>query len=130
MKVAKVTPVFKGCENADLSNYRQISVCPLVSKILEQLMYNRLYKHLSNSKILYPKQLSFQKVHSTNHALLKLVDQIYESFENEYTIVFFIYQSKAFETVDHKILLKKSEIYGISDTHLQRFRNYLSSRKQ
>ena len=49
-------------------------------------MYNQLYKHLSNSKMLYPKQVGFQKGHSTDHTLLQLVDQIYESFErNEYT---------------------------------------------
>ena len=94
-------------------------------------MYNRLYRHLSNSKILYPKHFGFQNGHSTDHALLQLVDQIYESFErNEYTIGVFIDLSKAFDTVDHNILLKKLEIYGISGTHLQWFRNYLSNRKQ
>ena len=94
-------------------------------------MYNRLFKHLSNSKILYPTQLGFQKDHSTDHALLQLVDQIYESFERrESTIRVFIDLSKAFDTVDHNIVLKKIEIYGISDTHLQWFQNYLSNRKQ
>ena len=111
MKIAKVTPVFKGGDSADLSNYRPISVLPCFSKILERLMYNRLYKHL--------------KGHSTDHALLQLVDQIYESFErNEYTIGVFIDLSKAFDTVDHNNLLKKLEIYGISGTRLQWFRNY------
>ena len=80
MKIAKVTPVFKGGNSAGLSNYRPISVLPCVSKILERLMYNRLYKHLSSSKILYPKQFGFQKSHSTDHALFQLIDQIYESF--------------------------------------------------
>ena len=91
MKIAKVTPVFKGGDSADLSNYRPISVLPCFSKILERLMYNRLYKHLSNLRIVYPKQFVFQKGHSTNHALLQLVDQIYESFErNKYAIGVFI----------------------------------------
>ena len=131
MKIAKVTPVFKWGDSADLNNYRPVSVLPCFSKILERLMYNRLCKHLSNSKILYPKQFRFQKGHSTDHALLQLVEQIYESFErNEYTIGVFIDLSKAFDTVDHNILLKKLEIYVISDTHLQWFRNYLSNRKQ
>ena len=75
-------------------------------------MYNRLYKHLSNSKILYPKQFGFQKGHSTDHALLQLVDQIYESFErNEYTIGAFIDLYKAFDTADDNILLKKITAY-------------------
>ena len=81
-------------------------------------------------KILYPKQLGFQKGLSTDRALLQLVDQIYESFErNEYTIEVFIDLSKALDTINHNILLKKLEIYGISGTHLQWFRNYLSNRK-
>ena len=131
MKIAKVTPVFKGGDSADLSNYRPISVLPCFSKILERLMYNRLYKHLSNSKILYPKQFGFQKSHSTDHALLQLADQIYESFElNEYITGVFIDLSKTFDTVDHDIMLKKLENYGISGTHVQWFRNYLSNRKQ
>ena len=125
MKIAKVTPVFKEGDSADLSNYRPISVLPCFSKFLERLMYNGLYKHLSNSRILYPKQFRFQKGHSTDHALLQLVDQIYESFErNEYTKGVFIDLSKVFDTVDHNSLLKKLETCGISGTHFQWFRNY------
>ena len=91
MKIAKVTTVLKGGDSTDLSNYRPVAVLPCFSKILERLMYNWLYRHLSNSKILYPKQFGFQKGHSTDHALLQLVDQIYESFEcNEYKIGVFI----------------------------------------
>ena len=71
-------------------------------------MCNRLYKLLSKSKIIYPKQFRFQKDHSTDLGLLQLVDQIYESFErNEYRIGVFIDLSKASGTVDHNILLKK-----------------------
>ena len=71
-------------------------------------MYNRLFKHLSNSKILYPKQFGFQKGHSTDHSLLQLVDQIYESFEHrESTIRVFIDLSKAFDTVNQNMVLKK-----------------------
>ena len=67
-------------------------------------------KHVSNLKILYPKQFGFQQGHSTNHPLLQLIDQIYESFEhNEYKIGVFIDLSKAFVTVDQNILLKKLE---------------------
>ena len=94
---------------ADLSKYWQISVLPCFFKnFFERLMYNRLFKHLSNSKILYPKQFGFQKGHSTDHSLLQLVDQIYESFERrESTIRVFINLSKAFDTVDQNIVLKK-----------------------
>ena len=77
-------------------------------------------KHLSNLKIRYPKQFDFQKGHSNDHALLQLVDRIYESLQrNEYTIGVFIDLFKAFDTVEHNVLLKKLEIYGISGIHLQ-----------
>ena len=131
MEIVKVTPVFKEGGSADLSNYRPISLLSCFSKILERLMYNRLYKHLSNLKTLYPKEFGFQKSHSTDHALLQLVDQIYESFEHkEYTIGVFIDLSKAFDIVDHNILLKKLETYSIAGMHPQWFRNYISNRKQ
>ena len=75
-------------------------------------MYNWLYKHLSNLKIIYPRQFGFQKGHATDHALLQLVDQIYESLEpNKYTIGVFIDLSLTFHTVGYNISLKKLEVY-------------------
>ena len=129
MKIAKVTPLFKGDNSADLSNCHPISLLSCFSKILERLIY--FINLLSNMRILYPKQFGFQKGYSTDHVLLQLADQFYEYFErNEYTIGVLIDLSKAFDTVDYSILLKKLEICGISGMHLQWFRNYLSNRKQ
>ena len=83
-------------------------------------MYNQLYKHLSNLKILYPKQFGIQKSHSADQALLQLVDQIYEFFErNEYTIGVFVDLSKAFDHVDYNILPKKIQFYCKPGMHLQ-----------
>ena len=94
-------------------------------------MYNRLCKYRNNLKTPYPKQFRFQKGHSTNYALLQFVDQICKSFDrNKYTMGVSTGLSKAFDIVDHNILLKQLKIYGISGTHLQRFQNYLSNRKQ
>ena len=81
--------------------------------------------------MLHSQQFGFQKGYSTEHAISQLVDQIYESFENgNYIIGIFVDLSKAFDTVDYTILLKKLEIYGITIANLAWFRSYLKNRRQ
>ena len=94
-------------------------------------MYNRLYKHLQENNILYHKQFGFQKFYSTDYAIVQLIDQISNSFEqNNFTPGVFIDLSKAFDTVNHDILLKKLSIYGIQNNNLNWFQSYLLQRKQ
>ena len=94
-------------------------------------MYNRLFKYLSENSILYKKQFGFQTSHSTEHAILLLVNQLYQSFdESKFTLGIFIDLSKAFDTVDHKILAKKLELYGIKNCNLRWFESYLLNGKQ
>ena len=81
LKIAKVTPVFKAGKNTELINYRPISVLPCLFKILERVMYNRLYKYLLDSSIPYNKQFDFQEGHSTDHAILQLLDQIHNNLK-------------------------------------------------
>ena len=93
-------------------------------------MHTQIYNYLQENKIFYSKQVGFQTVHSTDHAIIQLVEEIYENFEkNKYTLGVFIDLIKPFDTVDHKILLRKREIYGISGITLKWSENYLTNRK-
>ena len=131
MKIAKVSPIFKKGDKSILSNYRPISVLPCFSKILECIMYNRLYAYVAENNILFNKQFGFRAGHSTEHALLELIDQINDSFNGKsYFLGIFIDLSKAFDTVDHKILLKKLQHYRIKGKNLSWFESYLTGRKQ
>ena len=131
LKIVKVTPAFKTDDLKEISNYRPISVLPCFSKILERIMHNRLYSYLVKEKILYSKQFGFQKGHSTEHAIAQLANQIHELFENDnYTLGVFIDLSEAFDAIDHAILFKKLESYGIKDIIVAWFRSYLTNRKR
>ena len=131
MKIAQVTPVFKSGNTSLMTNYQPISALPCFSKMLERIMYNRLYKYLTGNNLLYCKQFEFQKGHSPEHAVLQLIEQINQSFEkNEFTLVVFADLSKAFDTVDHQILFKKLEYYGIAGNNLRWFENSLKGRQQ
>ena len=94
-------------------------------------MYNRLFKYLTNNKVLYKKQFGFQEGHYTEHAIMQLIDNINNSFEkNHFTLGVFIDLSKAFDTVDHYILITKLKQYGIQGNNIRWFQSYLSNRKQ
>ena len=108
LKIAPVSPVYKTGAVGDLTNYRLISVLPCFPKILKRIMYNCLLSYVSKEKILYSKQFGFQSGHSTEHAILQLPNQICKSFENNlYILVVYIEFSKAFDTVNHSLIIKK-----------------------
>ena len=131
LKIARVTPSFKGGENYELGNYRPISVQPCFSKILEKIMYNCLYKYLTDNSILYKKQFGFQEGHSIEYTIVQLVDQIRNSFESkQYALGVFVDLSKAFDTVNHRVLISKLENYRISGKNLLWYISYLTNRTQ
>ena len=126
-----MSPIYKKDEEFFLINYRPISLLSCFSKLLELIMYNRFFKFLSENSILYEKQLGFQTSHSNEHAILLLVNQLYQLFDEiKFTLGILIDLSKSFDKVDHRIITEKLQLYGIIGHKLRWFENYLSNRKQ
>ena len=131
LKIANVVPIFKSGDDMVFSNYRPVSILPMFSKLLEWLAYNRLVEFINDNKLLYDFQFGFQRGKSTQLAVMMLVDKITEALDNKECVVgIFLDFSKAFDTVDHDILLLKLEKYGIHGTELQWLKDYLSNRRQ
>ena len=107
-------PSYKKGDKSECCNYRQISLIPNISKIIEKATYTRLYNFLEKYNSLYKKQFEFRNSHSTNHALISMTEKIRESPDNnEYSCALFLDFQKAFDTVNHNILLKKLHHNGI-----------------
>ena len=131
MKMAKVIPFYKSGNVQEFSNYRPVSLLPQFSKILEKLFYKRLLSFIEKHSILSNNQYGFRANHSTAYAITELVESITDAVDdNKYSVGVFIDLKKAFDTIDHKILLDKLEIYGIRGTVLRWIESYLCNRKQ
>ena len=131
LKIAKVVPIFKTGDDTLFTNYRPISLLPSTSKVVERVIFNQLYTYFETNKLFYGSQYGFRKRHSTEFAALELVDKLLNMMDKgQVPLGIFLDLSKAFDTLDHKIMIKKLEFYGVSDGPGKLLESYLSNRKQ
>lgn len=131
LKIAKVSPIFKSGSNSLFSNYRPISVLSLVNKIFEKILYQRLNHFLTSMKFFCTQQYGFRQKSSTTNAVIDLVNKIQRHLDDREDVLgLFLDLSKAFDTVDHNILLAKLERAGVRGVPLDLFKSYLSNRSQ
>ena len=131
LKIARIVPIFKSGDPSLLNSYRPISVLSFFSKFFEKMVYNIVFDILYENKVLYDYKFEFRSKHSIQHALITLVKRITSSLDvGNIVIPLFIDFKKAFDTVNHQILLRKLYAYGIRGTLLKWFKDYLTGRSQ
>ena len=111
LKIAKVIPIFKKGDKSECCNYRPISLLNVFNKILEKLVYTRVVSFLKKNRIIYTNQFGFRSNHSTNHALINVLDKLYEGLDKgEMAIGVYLDVEKAFDCINHSMLLDKCNI--------------------
>ena len=130
-KIARVLPIFKDDDTTEKSKYRPISVLPVVSRLFEKLVFSQLYQYLNDNCFINSNQSGFRELHSTVTCLLKNTDDLYNGLDTgNLAGKVFVDLKKAFDTVDHQILCRKLESYGVLHRELAWFGSYLSNRVQ
>ena len=119
-----------GARNEE-NNYRPISVLSVFSKLFEKVVHDQLSDFLLSNRKLTMSQFASRKLHSTITSLISVSDHWYENIDkNNVNIALFLDLKKAFDTVDHEILIRKMKVYGIKDIEVEWFRSYLKNRQQ
>ena len=130
-KKAVIVPIFKSGDRFIFNNYRPIAILPTISKILEKIVYLQLSSYLVEEELLLPNQFGFRKHHSTYMPISLLYDHVTNEIKNkQFCAALYLDLSKAFDTVNPNILLKKLYLYGVRDKCLDFFRSYLAGRSQ
>ena len=130
LKYSQITPIYKKGNNTQLNNYRPISVLTSFSKIFEKLIYTRLNMHIISNKILANEQYGFRS-NTSERAIYQLTNKILTALDNkEWVGGIFCDLSKAFDNVDHDLLIEKLKFYGITGTASKLIKSYLTNRFQ
>ena len=130
-KHATVIPLHKGGNKLELRNYRPISLLPVPSKLIERVVSNQLTSHLESNQLLYRHQSGFRRLHSTTTTLLYATNVWSQASDNGMCVgVLFLDVAKAFDSVNHSILLGKLPNFGFDQSAIAWFRSYLSGRTQ
>lgn len=131
LKMARVIPIHKKGDKRNLNNYRPISLLPVLSKVFEKVLNKQITEHLDKFNIIDENQFGFRAGHSTEDAIIKFIDKIEkELLTKKHVISIYIDVSKAFDSCDHSILIKKLQRIGISGLSLEIMKNYLKNRMQ
>ena len=131
MKISRIVPIFKAGDKNTLNNYRPISILPQFSKVLEKLFENRLLNFVEKNNVLDENQYGFRRNRSTTIALFDLSLKVSTFLDNKLSALgIFVDLRKAFDTIDHGILLKKVEYMGVRGIALKWVASYLNNRKQ
>lgn len=131
LKIARVLPIYKKGDHDLLDNYRPISILPALSKFFERILFNQLTNYLAKHQILFGSQYGFRNGHSAEHAAFELVERILSSFSNnDQSLAVYLDLTKAFDSMDHSILLAKLKHYGLSTDALTLISSYFENRTQ
>ena len=130
-KIAQVIPLFKGGDRQDLNCYRPISLLPTISKIFERILAKRVIKFFTKFKLFSNDQFGFRSKFCTEYAIIDIYDKLINNLDKGLSsCAIFLDLAKAFDSVSHKILLRKMHHYGIRGKALDLFKSYLSGRSQ